>query len=121
MCSEKRVPTAVFVSGGGTNLQALLDAQKSGAIRHAEITLVISSSPSAYALERAKKAGVEAVTVSRKQCGSQEAFERKIQEELEAHGIGLIVLAGFLCILSADFTKRWPERILNVRCQTPLR
>ena len=114
MCSEKRVPTAVFVSGGGTNLQALLDAQKSGAIRHAEITLVISSSPSAYALERAKKAGVEAVTVSRKQCGSQEAFERKIQEELEAHGIGLIVLAGFLCILSADFTKRWPERILNV-------
>ena len=114
MCSEKRVPTAVFVSGGGTNLQALLDAQRSGAIRHAEITLVISSSPSAYALERAKKAGVEAVTVSRKQCGSQEAFEKKIQEELEARGIGLIVLAGFLSILSADFTKRWPERILNV-------
>ena len=114
MCSEKRVPTAVFVSGGGTNLQALLDAQRRGAIRHAEITLVISSSPSAYALERAKKAGVEAVTVSRKQCGSQEAFEKKIQEELEAHGIGLIVLAGFLSILSADFTKRWPERILNV-------
>ena len=114
MCSEKRVPTAVFVSGGGTNLQALLDAQRRGAIRHAEITLVISSSPSAYALERAKKAGVEAVTVSRKQCGSQEAFERKIQEELEARGIGLIVLAGFLSILSADFTKRWPERILNV-------
>ena len=114
MCSEKRVPTAVFVSGGGTNLQALLDAQRSGAIRHAEITLVISSSPSAYALERAKKAGVETVTVSRKQCGSQEAFEKKIQEELEAHGIGLIVLAGFLSILSADFTKRWPERILNV-------
>ena len=105
---------AVLVSGGGTNLQALLDAQAAGKLPHGEIALVVSSNPGAYALERAAKAGVPACTVSRKACGSQEAFEVRLSEELAAHQIDLIVLAGFLTILSAAFTAQWPERILNI-------
>ena len=112
--TQQKARIAVLVSGGGTNLQAILDAQASGIIKSGEVRLVISSSPSAYALERAKNAGVEAVAVSKKACGSQESFEKKISEELEKHGIELIVLAGFLSILSADFTSRWPKRILNI-------
>ena len=108
----KRV--AVLVSGGGTNLQALLDAQAAGKLPHGEIALVVSSNPGAYALERAAKAGVPACTVSKKACGSQEAFEVRLSEELAAHQIDLIVLAGFLTILSAAFTAQWPERILNI-------
>ncbi len=110
----KKANIAVLVSGGGTNLQALLDAQAAGKMPHGEIALVVSSNPGAYALERAAKAGVPACTVSRKACGSQEAFEARLSEELAAHQIDLIVLAGFLTILSAAFTAQWPERILNI-------
>ncbi len=112
--SSQKARVAVLVSGGGTNLQAILDAEKSGIIRHGEICLVISSQPDAYALKRAEAAGVRAVAVSRKECGSQEVFEQRLIHHLEEVGIELIVLAGFLSILSADFTRRYPNRILNV-------
>ena len=105
---------AVFVSGGGTNLQALLDAQAKGELGAGEIVLVLSSRKDAYALQRAQKAGVPAVVCSRKELGTQEAFEASIQASLEEHGIELIVLAGFMSILSSGFTDRWPERIINV-------
>ena len=105
---------AVFVSGGGTNLQALLDAQAAGELPSGEIVLVVSSSEGAFALERAKKAGVPAAVCSRKALGSQEAFEAAISQALEAHGIEMIILAGFMSILSRDFTQKWPERIINV-------
>lgn len=109
-----RTRIAVLVSGGGTNLQALLDAQAGGALRSGEIVLVISSRDGAYALERARKAGVEALTVSRRSCGSQERFEDALLEALEAHDIDLIILAGFLSILSERFTSRYERRIINV-------
>jgi phosphoribosylglycinamide formyltransferase-1 len=105
---------AVFVSGGGTNLQALLDAQAAGTLASGQIVLVISSNDTAYALERAKNAGVDAVVCSRKALGSQAAFEAAITGALARYDIDLIVLAGFMSILSQDFTDRWPERILNV-------
>lgn len=104
----------MLVSGGGTNLQALIDAQKSGIINHGEIVLCISSNPQAYALERAKNAGIETAVVSKKQSGSQQAFEQAIKDILTEKSIDLIVLAGFMCILSADFTSDYPERIINV-------
>ena len=105
---------AVMVSGGGTNLQALLDAQKSGILTAGEIVLVISSNAKAYAITRAQQAGVPAVVCSRKELGSQEAFEAAISQALADHGVELIVLAGFMSILSENFTKQWPRRILNV-------
>ena len=105
---------AVFVSGGGTNLQALIDAQNSGIIKSGEIVLVLSSNPNAYALERAKKAGIKGVTVSRKECADSAEFEARIVAELEKAGVELIVLAGFMSILSADFTRRYENRIINV-------
>ncbi len=105
---------AVLVSGGGTNLQALINSQNSGVISSGEIVLVISNNANAYALERAKKAGIKAETVIKKQLGSQQAFEQKIIDILTENGIELIVLAGFMSILSEDFTKRYPERIINV-------
>lgn len=105
---------AVLVSGGGTNLQALLDAQKSGQLSAGEIVLVIASNDKAYAIQRGENAGVPAVVCSRKSLGSQEAFENAISRALADYGVELIVLAGFMSILSADFTKQWPERILNV-------
>ena len=105
---------AVFVSGGGTNLQALIDAQAAGVLHSGEIVLVVASQPTAYALERAKKAGIKGVVCSKKELGSQEAFEAAISAELAANGIELIILAGFMSILSEDFTKQWPERIINV-------
>ena len=105
---------AVLVSGGGTNLQALLDAQTSGVLKSGEIVLVVSNKPGAYALTRAKLAGVEALTLTRADCGGQEGFEAALQQALEERGVELIVLAGFLSILSADFVSRWPERILNI-------
>ena len=105
---------AVFVSGGGTNLQALLDAQAAGKLFSGEIVLVVSSQPDAYALERAKKAGVPTAVCSRKELGGQEAFEAAILKALEEAGAEMIVLAGFMSILSKDFTDRFPERILNV-------
>ena len=105
---------AVMVSGGGTNLQALLDAQKSGVLTAGEIVLVIASNAKAYAITRAEQAGVPAVVCSRKELGSQEAFEAAISQALADHGVELIVLAGFMSILSENFTKQWPRRILNV-------
>ena len=109
-----RTRIAVLVSGGGTNLQALLDAQKSGVLTSGEICLVVSSNPGAYALERAARAGVESCVIGRRQCGSQEAFEAALLEKLEEKGIELIILAGFMTILSGSFTARYPRRILNV-------
>ena len=109
---KKRI--AVLVSGGGTNLQALLDAEAAGKIPHGEIALVISNNPGAYALERARLAGVPGAVITKKECGSQEAFEAQIQAVLERNGTDLIILAGFMCILSERFTSRWPKRILNV-------
>ena len=105
---------AVLVSGGGTNLQALIDAQSSGVIQSGSISLVISNNPGAYALERAAKAGIASVVVTKKECGSQEAFEDKIKVLLSDNNIDLIVLAGFMSILSENFTKDYPERIINV-------
>lgn len=104
---------AVFVSGGGTNLQALIDAQGS-VIKSGEIILVLSSNPEAYALERAAKAGIKGVTVNKKQLGGQAAFEEKIGDILKENEIDMIVLAGFMSILSEDFTAKWPQRIINV-------
>lgn len=110
MAEKTRI--AVFVSGGGTNLQALIDAQKSGIIADGEISIVISNKDNAYALERAANAGI-ATAVVRKDNG-QEAFEEGLIKILEENGIELIVLAGFMCILSENFTSRYPERIINV-------
>ena len=109
---KKRI--AVLVSGGGTNLQALLDAEAAGKIPHGEIALVISNNPNAYALERARLAGIPGAVITKKECGSQEAFEDRIQAVLERNGTDLIILAGFMCILSERFTSRWPKQILNV-------
>ena len=105
---------AVLVSGGGTNLQALIDAEKSGIIKNGSISLVISNVKGAYALERAEKAGIKTETVIKKELGSQQAFEEKIISLLTENEIDLIVLAGFMSILSEDFTKTYPHRIINV-------
>ena len=109
---KKRI--AVLVSGGGTNLQALIDAENAGKIPHGEISLVISNNPNAYALERARVNGIPGAVITRKECGSQAAFEAEIQAVLERNGTDLIILAGFMCILSEAFTSKWPKRILNV-------
>lgn len=118
--SDRYIKIAVLVSGGGTNLQALIDAQGRGELHSGKIELVISNKEGAYALERAKKAGIEAVTIVKKKADEltnktpQQDFEERLIETLNAHGIELIILAGFMSILSADFTKRYPERIINV-------
>ena len=111
MLTKARI--AVFVSGGGTNLEALLNAQERGDIPHGEIVLVCASNENAYALTRAANHGVPGVAVPRKQM-TQEAFEAVISEKLAEYDVDIIVLAGFLSILSADFVKQWPERIINV-------
>ena len=105
---------AVLVSGGGTNLQALIDAQKSGVLHSGEITLVISNNAIAYALTRASEAGIPALTITKKDCGSQEAFEDALIRALDERGIELIVLAGFMSILSERFTRHFEKRIINV-------
>lgn len=105
---------AVLVSGGGTNLQALIDAQKSGIIKNGEIVLVISDNPNAYALERAKNNRISTFIVNKKECSSQADFEQKIIDKLEDDNIDLIVLAGFMKILTENFTSRYPERIINI-------
>ena len=104
---------AVFVSGGGTNLQALIDAQGT-TLNSGKITLVVANHANAYALERAKKAGIATAVVLKKECGSQDAFEQKLKEVLTANEIDLIVLAGFMTILTKNFTSAYPKRILNV-------
>ena len=105
---------AVLVSGGGTNLQAILDAQKSGVIKSGEVVLVISNNADAYALTRAENAGVEGIYISKKELKTQEAFEDAIIAALQEHEIDLIVLAGFMSILSERFTARYDHRIINV-------
>ncbi len=109
----RKARIAVFVSGGGTNLEALLNAQESGAIPHGEIVLVVASNETAYALKRAENHGVPGIAVPRKQM-SQEAFEAAISRKLAEYQVDVIVLAGFLSILSERFVKQWPQRILNV-------
>ena len=111
MLNKARV--AVLVSGGGTNLEALFNAQAAGDLPHGEIVLVLSSNPGAFALERAKRRGVPAFAVSRKQLG-QEPFEAALMEALTQYRVDLVVLAGFLSILSENFVRRWPDRIVNV-------
>ena len=105
---------AVMVSGGGTNLQALIDAERAGKIPHGKITLVVASNAKAYALERAAKAGIESTVVARKNYDSQQAFDEAIVETLKAHQIDMVILAGFLSILGETVIKAYPDRIINI-------
>lgn len=105
---------AVMVSGGGTNLQALIDAEKAGKIPHGKITLVVASNDSAYALERAKNNGIEAVVVKRKSYENQDAFDAAIVETLHAHHIDMVVLAGYLSILGETVIQAYRDRIINI-------
>ena len=114
MREERKVVVAVLVSGGGTNLQAILDAEKRGELPHARVGIVVSSRPDAYALKRAEEAGVPTAVAERKKCASQEEFEGEIEGAIESVGAEVIVLAGFMSILSEKFTSRYPERIINV-------
>ena len=112
---SEKIRIAVLVSGGGTNLQALIDAQQTGEIPDGEIALVVSNKTGAYALERAAKAGIPAVTVTKKASGgTQEGFEQALLAILKENSIDLIILAGFLAILSADFARAYNDRIINV-------
>ena len=111
---EKKARIAVLVSGGGTNLQAILDAGARGEIPDGEIVMVISDRSGAYALERAAKAGIPGLEINKKACGGQEAFEKKLITALVENRIDLIVLAGFLSILTENFTTLYPRRIINV-------
>lgn len=110
----KKVCVAVLVSGGGTNLQAILDAERGGVITSAEVGIVISGKEGAYALKRAKRAGVRTAVVQKKDCASQEEFEDRISAHIDEAGAEIIVLAGFMSILSERFTSRYEGRILNV-------
>ena len=110
----EKAKIAVLVSGGGTNLQALLDAEARGELPSGRITLVVSNVKGAYALERAAKAGVEALTLTKKSCGGQAGFEEKLLKALADRRIDLVILAGFLSILSGDFAARYPRRIINI-------
>lgn len=108
------VKIAVLVSGGGTNLQAILDSEARGELKHGTVTLVVASKPNVYALERAAKAGVPSVVVSRKEYPTGQAFDEALLKVLQEHGIGLVVLAGFLSILGPSVIEAYPNRILNV-------
>ncbi len=110
---QEKISIAVLVSGGGTNLQALIDAEREGRLPSGQITLVISNKKDAYALTRAEQAGIQTLWLSRKELG-QERFEEELATVLEENGIDVIILAGFLCILSENFTKKYPRRILNI-------
>lgn len=105
---------AVFVSGGGTNLQALIDAQSRGEIKNGKITFVLASNSGAYALKRAEKAGIESAVVSRKEYGSKEAYDKAVLKELENRNIDLIVLAGFLSILGSELVEKYRNKIINI-------
>ena len=110
----KKAKIAVLVSGGGTNLQALINAQEKGIIKSGAIELVISNRADAYALTRAEKAGIKTEAVLRKSCASSEEFEGRIMSLIDGNKIDIIVLAGFMAILSEKFTSAYPERIINV-------
>ena len=105
---------AVMVSGGGTNLQALIDAEKAGKIPHGKITLVVASNDSAYALERAENNGIETVVVKRKAYENQDAFDKAIVETLHVHNIDMVVLAGYLSILGETVIQAYRDRIINI-------
>lgn len=106
---------AVLVSGGGTNLQALIDSQARGELKSGEIVLVVSNVKGAYALERAKNAGIDSMFISKKKLGgTQEAFEAELLRVLMERDIDLIILAGFMSILTGEFTKNYPDRIINI-------
>lgn len=110
----RKAKVAVLVSGGGTNLQALIDAGRAGKMPSVELALVISNNRSAYALTRAEQAGIETAVIVRKETASQEAFEAAMTEELVKHQIDFIIMAGFMSILSKNFTDRYPEKIINI-------
>ncbi len=114
--TDNSAPTkiAVLVSGGGTNLQALIDAQKSGIIKNGKIELVISNKPGAYALTRAENAGIKTAVINNKNYSGREDFEAEVKAVLRENGIELIILAGFMCILTESFTSAYPKRIINV-------
>lgn len=105
---------AVFVSGGGTNLQALIDAENRGEIKNGKITFVLASNENVYALERAKKAGIETAVVSRKSFETKQDYDKAVLEVLDGKNIDLIVLAGFLSILGSDLIKKYENKIINV-------
>ncbi len=111
---KEKARVAVLVSGGGTNLQAIIDAAAAGKIPHGEIALVISNKAGAYALERARAAGIPEKVILKADLGSREAFEKAVADALDFAGIDLIVLAGFMAILSPWFCEKYPERIINV-------
>lgn len=112
MLNKARI--AVLVSGGGTNLQALIDAQNEGIIKSGKIELVISNNADAFAVTRARNAGIDTAVVSKKELGSQRLFEETLLEVLMSKGIELIILAGFMCILSESFISKYPKRIINI-------
>ncbi|MCQ2463257.1 MAG: phosphoribosylglycinamide formyltransferase [Clostridia bacterium] len=105
---------AVLVSGGGTNLQAIIDAEKSGIIHSGKVSLVVSNVKDAYALTRAQNAGIKTAVITKKECGSAQMFEQRLIDTLEENGTDLIILAGFMSILSEDFTSHFRDRIINV-------
>ncbi len=111
---EEKKKIAVLVSGGGTNLQALLDAEVRGDLKSGTVSVVIASKPGVYALERAEKTGVEGICVERKSFAVREAYEAALLKELAARSIDVLVLAGFMLVLSEDFIKQYPDRIINV-------
>lgn len=110
----KKARIAVLVSGGGTNLQALIDAQKSGKLRHGEIVVVISNNPDAYALKRADDNGIKSVSIDKKQFKNHQEFETKLCRTIDENQVDMIILAGFMSILSESFTSRYAKRIINV-------
>ena len=113
--AENKVKIAVLVSGGGTNLQALIDSQANGVLNSGEIVLVVSSKPEVYALERAKNASIPSVVVSRQDYGDDiDGFGHAILSELKKHGVELIVLGGFLSMLSSELCAEYKDRIINV-------
>ena len=111
---KRQARIAVLVSGGGTNLQALIDAERRGSLKSGKIVLVISNNPSAYALERAEEAGIPSLVIAKREFGSQEEFEMQMINALEEYQADVIVLAGFMSILSERFTGFYPKRIINV-------
>ena len=104
----------VLVSGGGTNLQALIDAQKSGIIKNGKIVTVVSNKPDVYALERAKNAGIDAKVITRKECGSKDEFDKALCDYMKEKNVDIVVLAGFLAILGENFLSEYKDKIINV-------
>lgn len=104
----------VLVSGGGTNLQALIDAQSSGIIKSGRIVTVLSNKPGVYALERAKKAGIPSKVITRQECGSKEAFDSAVCRHMKECGVDIIVMAGFLAIVGGELLEEYKDRIINI-------